>query len=150
PPPHNSDSIEPEPVHAGQLAGSNSEVNGLIHERSGQKLTAHVLRAGNRKRVVYPGSGIANELLTPDLRCTMEVIWVEAPKGAGSGGHPHEHDGEECGIVLQGTMRFWAGEQEYLLGKQDSIYLSSRLPHRWTNPGDETLVAVWIISPPTF
>lgn len=109
-----------------------------------------VLRAGHRKRVVYPGSGIANELLSPDLRKQMEIVWVEAPPGASSGGHPHEHEGEECGIVLSGAMEFWAGEERYVLHEQDSIYLSSEIPHRWESVGDVPLTAVWIISPPTF
>lgn len=109
-----------------------------------------VLRAGHRRRVVYPGSEIANELLSPDLRKKMEIIWVEAPAGQGSGGHPHQHEGEECGVVLQGAMRFWVGDREWVLNPRDSIYFPSRLPHRWESVGAEDLVAVWIITPPTF
>src|SRR5487761_562529 len=36
-----------------------------------------VLRAGQRRRIVYPGSAIANELLSPSLQRKMEIIWVE-------------------------------------------------------------------------
>lgn len=109
-----------------------------------------VLRAGRRRRVVYPGSEIANELLSPDLRKRMEIIWVEAPRGQGSGGHPHQHEGEECGVVLQGAMRFWVGDQEWVLDPRDSIYFPSNLPHRWESVGTDDLIAVWIITPPTF
>lgn len=109
-----------------------------------------VLRAGQRRRVVYPGSGIANELLSPDLRKKMEIIWVEAPPGKGSGGHPHQHEGEECGVVVAGEMRFWVGDREWVLKERDSIYFPSRLPHRWESVGATDLIAVWIITPPTF
>jgi transcriptional regulator with XRE-family HTH domain len=109
-----------------------------------------VLRSGQRRRVVYPGSNIANELLSPNLRMQMEVIWVEAPPGSSSGGHPHRHEGEECGIVISGEMRFWVDEREWLLQERDAIYFPSHLPHRWESAGDEDLLAVWIITPPTF
>ncbi|MGH3757544.1 helix-turn-helix domain-containing protein [Actinophytocola sp.] len=109
-----------------------------------------VLRGGNRRRVVYPGSGIANELLSPDLQRQMEIIWVEAPPGRGSGGHPHQHEGEECGVVISGRMRFWVAEREWVLEPRDAIYFPSKLPHRWESIGDGDLVAIWIITPPTF
>jgi transcriptional regulator with XRE-family HTH domain len=109
-----------------------------------------VLRAGQRRRLVYPGSNIANELLSPNLRMQMEVIWVEAPPGSGSGGHPHKHEGEECGVVIAGAMRFWVGDEEWILQPRDAIYFPSHLPHRWESVGDEDLVAIWIITPPTF
>jgi mannose-6-phosphate isomerase-like protein (cupin superfamily) len=109
-----------------------------------------VLRAGKRRRIVYPGSTIANELLSPDLQRRMEIIWVEAEPGASSGGHPHKHDGEECGIVISGQMRFLVGDEECVLGPRDAIYFPSHLPHSWESVGTEDLVAIWIITPPTF
>lgn len=109
-----------------------------------------VLRSGERRRVIYPGSKIANELLSPNLRVQMEVILVEAPPGSGSGGHPHTHDGEECGVVIDGEMRFWVDGREWLLGARDSIYFASHLPHSWESVGKQDLYAIWIITPPTF
>ena len=109
-----------------------------------------VLRAGQRRRIVYPGSAIANELLSPSLQRKMEIIWVEAPLLAPDGGHPHMHEGEECGVVISGKMSFHVGGTDCVLGPQDSIYFSSHLPHQWESVGDEPLVAIWIITPPTF
>jgi transcriptional regulator with XRE-family HTH domain len=113
-------------------------------------LAYSVSKRGQRKRIQYPGSGISNELLSPDLRHQMEVIWVEAPAGATSGGHPHSHAGEECGIVLNGEMIFWVGEDEVRLEPGDAIYLDSSVPHRWTAGPAGLLRAVWLITPPTF
>jgi quercetin dioxygenase-like cupin family protein/ribosome-binding protein aMBF1 (putative translation factor) len=109
-----------------------------------------VMRSGQRRRVIYPGSNIANELLSPNLRVQMEVISVEAPPGSGSGGHPHTHEGEECGVVIAGVMRFWVDGHEWLLEELDSIYFPSHLPHSWESAGDVDLFAIWIITPPTF
>jgi transcriptional regulator with XRE-family HTH domain len=109
-----------------------------------------VSKSGERKRIQYPGSGIMNELLSPDLRHQMEVIWVGAPPGATSGGHPHSHVGEECGIVLSGEMVFRVGGEMITLRSGDAIYLDSIMPHQWAVGGSEPLKAIWVITPPTF
>lgn len=109
-----------------------------------------VLRAGERRRIVYPGTKIANELLSPNLQKRMEIIWVEAAPGEGSGGHPHVHDGEEAGVVISGEMKFNVGGQEYILSARDAIYFPSHHPHSWESVGNEDLVAIWVITPPTF
>jgi transcriptional regulator with XRE-family HTH domain len=133
-----------------------SSVGALLEEEQiGGELTkptddVAILRAGQRRRIVYPGSLIANELLSPSLQRKMEIIWVEAPSGANSGGHPHMHEGEECGVVISGKMSFRVGDTDCILGPQDSIYFSSHLPHQWESVGDEPLIAIWIITPPTF
>jgi transcriptional regulator with XRE-family HTH domain len=139
------------------LEAVGSSVGSLLDEASdGTAEVEHaekgvaVLRAGQRRRIVYPGSSIANELLSPSLQRKMEIIWVEAAPGASSGGHPHMHEGEECGVVISGEMNFKVGETECVLGPRDAIYFSSTIPHQWENRGSEPLVAIWIITPPTF
>jgi transcriptional regulator with XRE-family HTH domain len=109
-----------------------------------------VLRAGERRRIVYPGTKIANELLSPNLQKRMEIIWVEAAPGQGSGGHPHVHEGEEAGIVISGAMKFKVNGEETVLNARDAIYFPSTNPHSWESVGDEDLVAIWVITPPTF
>jgi len=109
-----------------------------------------VLRHGERRRIVYPGTQIANELLSPNLQKRMEIIWVEAAPGQGSGGHPHVHEGEEAGVVISGSMKFAVGGQEHVLNARDAIYFPSTRPHSWESVGDEDLVAIWVITPPTF
>lgn len=109
-----------------------------------------ITRRDARKKIQYPGSGIINELLSPDLRHMLEVIWVQAPVGATSGGHPHSHAGEECGFVVAGSMMFWVDGEEQVLEEGDSIYLDSTVPHRWKAVGSTELRALWLITPPTF
>jgi transcriptional regulator with XRE-family HTH domain len=109
-----------------------------------------VTRRGMRKQIYFPGSGILNELLSPDLKHQMEVIWVQAPVGAESGDHPHSHEGEECGFVFAGEMILRIGGDEVVLGAGDSVYLDSSTPHRWRAAGQEELQAIWLITPPTF
>jgi transcriptional regulator with XRE-family HTH domain len=122
-------------------------------DEAGESAERHrfwVTRGNARKQIVYPGSGIMNELLSPDVQHKLEIIWVEAAPGTGSGGHPHSHVGEECGVIFAGCMRLWLGDECRELFAGDSVYLDSTLPHRWIAAGTEGLKALWVITPPTF
>jgi len=109
-----------------------------------------ITRSGQRKRITYAGSQLSNELISPDVQHLFEAIFVEAALGSTSGDHPHSHVGEECGFIIRGCMRFWAGDQQTDLYAGDSIYLDSTVPHRWIAIGDDDLHALWVITPPTF
>jgi transcriptional regulator with XRE-family HTH domain len=79
----------------------------------------------------------------------MEAIFFTLLPGGESDGD-YFHEGEEFGTVLEGRLLFQIGGKEYLLEPGDSIYFSSTTPHRWRNPGDETMRAIWVITPPSF
>jgi len=100
--------------------------------------------------MVYPGSNVNYEMLTPDLKRNLEMILMKAPVGSNSGIEYFVHDGEECGIVLEGKMEYWINGSTVLLEEGDSVYFRSNLPHRWKNAGDVNLIAIWVITPPSF
>lgn len=112
--------------------------------------SAQVVREDQRKMLIYPGSGIRNELLSPDLQRTIQLIQVVMPPGTDTGDTPFIHDGEECGIVLQGQLETWVGDERYILGPGDSIYHKSTIPHRSRNIGDTDVVIVVAKTPPSF
>ncbi|MCJ7626154.1 MAG: cupin domain-containing protein [Anaerolineaceae bacterium] len=111
---------------------------------------AHVVRANARKTLLYPGSGIRNELLSPDLNRDIQMMRVIIPPGADTGDEPLVHEGEECGLVLQGTVEIWVEEELYILGPGDTIYQKSTIPHRSRNIGDIDVIIVVAITPPSF
>jgi transcriptional regulator with XRE-family HTH domain len=125
-------------------------VGELLHEPEDHTDSVRILRGGDRKRVLFPQSGIVNELLSPNMQGMMEIIWVEAERGSTSGDHPHQHEGEEFGLIFQGAMEFTAGGEVNVLEAGDSVYLKSTVPHSWQSVGDEVLRALWVITPPTF
>lgn len=59
-----------------------------------------------------------------------------------------QHKGEEMMLVLQGTMRFTHGDQEYLVGEGDCIYFDSGVPHLGLAAGDEDVKCVMVILVP--
>lgn len=111
---------------------------------------ALIVRADKRLTVTFPGSGIRNELLSPDLKRAIQFMWVVIPPGEGTGDEPLVHAGEECGVVIQGTVEIWIGEDQHeILGPGDSIYQRSTIPHRSRNIGDDDVIIVTAITPPS-
>lgn len=111
---------------------------------------AHIVRAGHRKVLVYPNSGIRNELVSPDLQRAIQMMWVVIPPGETTGDVPLVHDGEECGLVVQGRVGIWVGDEYYELGPGDAIYQKSTIPHRSRNIGESEAIVVVAITPPSF
>lgn len=110
---------------------------------------AKVVRADQRKLMIYPGSGIRNELLSPDLQRAIQLMWIVMPPGTDTGDFLI-HEGEECGIVLQGTVEIWVGDEHYVLNAGDAIYHPSSVPHRSRNIGEDDVIMVGAITPPSF
>jgi quercetin dioxygenase-like cupin family protein len=69
--------------------------------------------------------------------------------GGGSRG-AYSHVGEEFGIVLRGQLEINLNGKNHQVKKNQSFYFSSQDSHRWSNPGKNKAVILWVVSPPTF
>ncbi len=118
-------------------------------EQQQSPTVTRIVRADRRKVLIYPGSGIRNELLVPDLRGNIQLTWIVMPPGTNSGEKPFMHEGEECGVILQGQLKTWIGDEVFILGPGDAIYHSSTIPHRSENIGDEDVIMVNAKTPPS-
>lgn len=108
-----------------------------------------LVRGDSRKRVVFPDSRIEYEMLTPDLRRRMSVLWLKAPPHAESG-PVFSHNGEDAVIVLKGRLEVEIGGVWHELSKGDSLYFDSELPHRWRNNSSSVAEVIWVSTPPSF
>ena len=105
-----------------------------------------VVKADQRK-VLKTQSGVTFYLLTPELKNhAIEFIYNIFEKG-GSTGELYTHDGEECGLVLEGRLEVTSEDKTYILEAGDSIVLDSTKPHKLTNIYDGRTIAVWVDSP---
>ncbi|MDR5865975.1 cupin domain-containing protein [Halomonas koreensis] len=84
----------------------------------------------------------------PDRR--MSVLHERYPPGADSGEEMLEHEGEEGGVVISGTIEITVNGEVGILEAGDGYYFDSRLPHRFRNIGDEECVIVSANTPPSF
>jgi mannose-6-phosphate isomerase-like protein (cupin superfamily) len=76
-------------------------------------------------------------------------MYIHFPVGRKTGKFV-SHEGEECGIILEGELKVYIDEQVVLLEEGDSIYFDSTIPHRLENMGEIEVRAFWINTPPTF
>jgi transcriptional regulator with XRE-family HTH domain len=59
---------------------------------------------------------------------------------------PHDHGGAEFIYVLRGTLSVQIGNDEHALGRGDSIYFDSSIPHSYSRSGERTCSAIVVTS----
>ena len=110
-----------------------------------------VVRAGDRRRVVYQGLDAIDEFLTRATDGKLQVIMSTIQPGGGTGDEAYTHDSdEEVVVVLEGVLDLWVGPEHYRLETGDAVTHSSRVPHRNTNPGPGAARVLFCITPPSF
>jgi transcriptional regulator with XRE-family HTH domain len=115
---------------------------------TGRESNGVVVRRKERRIIRSPTARFSYELLSPDLQHKMEMIITRLEPGAGSA--PMAHEGEECALVLRGTVVLTIGGADYELQEGDSIYYNSGLPHNVRVVGDQPAEIVSAITPPSF
>jgi transcriptional regulator with XRE-family HTH domain len=108
-----------------------------------------VVRRARRRRLDF-SPGISDELLSPSLAGTLELLASRFEPGAASGDSPYSHTGEEAGVVIRGQLELWVDGKTFLLVAGDSFGFPSTLPHRYRNPGSEEAEVIWAITPPSY
>jgi transcriptional regulator with XRE-family HTH domain len=111
---------------------------------------AGIVRRGEGKVLETDDGGFRFELLSPSVDGAFEIaVWELAP-GCSSGSRPRPHPGEEANLFLQGRALLEIGDERIEVTAGDCITFDPRRPHRVTAVGDETVICVDVISPPTF
>ena len=91
------------------------------------------------------------ELLTPDYQRRLQFMYIHFPVQAeGNGSQFVSHEGEECGLILEGRLKLVIDEEEIVLEEGDCVYFDSSIPHYMENAGDIEARAFWVNTPPTF
>jgi DNA-binding transcriptional MerR regulator/uncharacterized cupin superfamily protein len=109
--------------------------------------TGPLVRPADRKSL-EGGPGVHMELLASG-KITMEPHLFRVAPGAGSG-DSYSHEGEEFLYLVRGRLNIVLAGEEFQLRAGDSFYFSSKTEHRWTNPGKNETLILWINTPPTF
>ena len=104
----------------------------------------YVVRRADRAGIDIEG-GVRWERLTPTPLDEVEFMELIYAPGAESNASLYRHPGFEMVLVLSGRLVIHAGFERYELGPGDSIAFPSTLPHRYVNPGEETVRAVTAI-----
>lgn len=116
--------------------------------RGAPEETRYVVRGDARRRLGSAEGGLIEELLSPDLSGSFEILRSEfAPKSALE--TPILRDTEEAGFVVSGTLEIAINSKWHLLKAGDSFRFAGE-SYRWRNPGDQPAIVIWVIAPPTY
>ena len=103
-----------------------------------------ILTAALRMAIELRG-GVRWERLTISEEENIQFLEIHYRPGASSGSAMSRHSGREFGLILSGELKLELGFEQYTLNVGDSIIFDSCTPHRLSNPGTETVRAIWIL-----
>ena len=124
------------------------EANDEDKSTSAHSETAKVVRKNMRKTLVYPGDKRKAQLLTPNLRGKLEVL-ISMEEPTDEKGEIFSHEGEEFGLILEGSYEVTVGGNIYRLEEGDSISYAAEIPHSMRNSGKKDSKTMWVITPPS-
>ncbi|TIP32827.1 MAG: cupin domain-containing protein, partial [Mesorhizobium sp.] len=102
-----------------------------------------------RRRVLGTSeSGLVEELLSPDLGGSFEVVRSVFAPGAEMKTAALRPT-EEAGYIASGLFDIEIAGVWHRLGEGDSFRFEGK-PYRWRNPGTEPAVVIWVVSPPVY
>ncbi len=118
------------------------------HEVPNEHERGVIVRAGRRRSLGTSASGLVEELLSPDLGGSFEVLRSEFAPGAVLQAVSHRPT-EEAGYLVSGFFDIEIDGVWHSLSAGDSFRFDNK-PFRWKNPGSEPAVVIWVVSPPLY
>lgn len=105
----------------------------------------HVVREAERPGYRVGPEGMMIQMLSANRR-NLKMMVMELPPGTGTGGENHAHEGEECHLVLAGTVRYTQGDEAVVLKPGDSLHWNGWVPHRVENCGSTAAKVLCVTS----
>ena len=108
----------------------------------------YVVRADARRSLGTSEAGLVEQLLSPDLGGTFEIVRSVFAPGSELA-EAVTRPTEEAGYVVSGKLDLWVGDRAFTLTEGDSFRFRGE-PYRWRNPGNDPCIAIWVIAPPVY
>ncbi len=130
----------------------NVDVTDIIQGSSPTLASYTVTRKGEGQRIEQAHGMTYYNLAASFKNRIAEPLYVHSVKGEGDENKDIElttHDGQECDIVIKGTLKVQVGEHVEILHEGDSIYYDSSSPHGMAAVGDEDCLFYAIVLNPS-
>jgi len=118
------------------------------HEAANEAEQGVIVRSGRRRALGSSESGLVEELLSPDLGGSFEILRSVFAAGAALE-KPLLRETEEAGYLVSGLFEIEIDGIWHCLEPGDSFRFKTK-PFRWKNPGAEDAVVVWVVAPPVY
>ena len=122
----------------------------------GVSITAFFGAENKKKQIVFLKSderthmsftrGVFEGLGGAQFSGRVEPFMLTLESGASSGTRSIVHAGHEFVFCLRGKLEYFVDKQFFQLEAGDSLLFSSKLQHKWKNPGSTVTTALVIIS----
>jgi len=109
-----------------------------------------VVRRDERKKLIFPDSQIAYDLLCPSPTCKIMGLQISLEPGGVLNAARLRQPTEQLMLVLQGEMDIQIGDQRYSLREGDSIYFDGEALREFAAAGEEPLRIICCLTPPVF
>ncbi|CAM4155008.1 DNA-binding protein [Bacillus manliponensis] len=107
-----------------------------------------IVRSDKRKKMIV--DNLTYELLSPDFTGNLATAIMNVPPNTSSSENPLEHRGEEVAVILEGKIKLYLEEDNYVLEAGDSVKIPANLKHRWENNFSQNAVVLFSVTPPAF
>lgn len=129
-------------INMGSMFADEDEAGTIVSRADSRPvLTTDQLRKGH---------GIQLQRLVPAGRGYLLQGNVHIIEPGGYSNEALQHEGEEVGYVLEGTLELVVDGKIYTATAGDSFFFRSGLEHSYRNPGRTLTRVVWVNTPPTF
>lgn len=120
-----------------------------------EALASPVMRSSERPVVQFSSGKSGHhsmrlERLVPPVRGQLLQGDIHVLEPGAASADSIQHQGEEMGYVLQGSLSLTIGDVTYQLCAGDSFYFASEEAHSYSNTGEAVTKVLWINTPPTF
>jgi quercetin dioxygenase-like cupin family protein len=107
-----------------------------------------IVRGARRRSLGTSESGLVEELLSPDLGGSFEMLRSVFAPGAELAETALRRT-EEAVDVVSGRFDIEIDGVWHRLGEGDSFRFAAK-SFRWKNPGNQPAVVIWVVSPPVY
>lgn len=128
----------------------NVKVGEFFGGQEPEQKAAGVVRAGSRRRLLLSERDMVYELLTPSMNGKLGMIRAQIAAGWSNEAVPYVHDGEECIVVVEGSLVVVIGGERYVLNEGDSLTYDASAPHWYANVEQRPAVLIGAMTPPSF
>lgn len=120
----------------------------LAHHNTAPRDQGVVVRKESRRSVGTREDGMSEELLSPDIAGSYELLLTRIEPNACLTEEVNRPT-EETGYLLKGELDVWIDGAHFHLSQGDSFRIDHK-PFRWSNPGTIATEIIWVTAPPVY
>jgi len=102
-----------------------------------------IVRKGERPIIREEQDGIIVEGLSRGVPGGSLHFYYVSAAPSNKETHRQAHGGEECAIVIRGSIEVGIGDERHVLRSGESIHFKATMPHFFRNVGNSRAEAIW-------